>query len=219
MVFDAHEMRIKPTVLVREKVVEVLRQAIRNGVLQPGRRLTERELTELTGVSRTSVREALRHLQAERLVEASSSRGLRVVVPTEDEVRHIYEVRAELEPLVVALFAQRASQKEIDALLDIRRQPTDSWDGLQRFDELLLTGSSNPVLREILNGLYTRIHALRQISISIPGRCAVSKQEFDEVVAAIERRCPEDAAKAARRHVKAAQAAAFIALKMLHDSV
>lgn len=214
----ALSMRIAPSMLLRDKVVGTLRQAILDGVLEPGRRLTERELTELTGVSRTSVREALRHLQAERLVEASPSRGLRVAVPTEEEVRNIYEVRAELEPLVVKLFTQRASQKEVDALVEVRRQKTDVWDGLQRFDELLLAGSLNPVLTEILSGLYTRIHVLRRLSFSTPGRRAVSKGEFDEIVSAIERRSPEEAAEAARRHVYAAQEAALRALKSLRET-
>ena len=104
------DLRIKQDKLVRDKVVDALRQAILDGVLAPGRRLTEKELTELTGVSRTSVREALRGLQAEGLVEESPSRGLRVAVPTAEEIEQIYEVRAELEPLAVRLFVERASQ-------------------------------------------------------------------------------------------------------------
>jgi DNA-binding GntR family transcriptional regulator len=211
-------LRIKQDMLVRDKVVEVLRQAILDGVLEPGRRLTERELTELTGVSRTSVREALRHLQAERLVEASSSRGLRVVVPTEEEVTHIYEVRAELEPLAVKLFVQRASQEETDELIEIGRRANDARDGLWRFDQLLLAGCRNPILAELLGGLYTRIHALRRISFSTPGRNAVARREYESLVTAIERRSPEDAEEAARRHVSAAQAAALIAVGLLHDA-
>lgn len=61
-------------------MTDVVREAITRGDLEPGRRLTERELGELTGVSRMSLREALRSLQAEGLVERSESRGIRVAV-------------------------------------------------------------------------------------------------------------------------------------------
>jgi DNA-binding transcriptional regulator YhcF (GntR family) len=106
--------RVRQDKLVRDRAVDALRQAILDGVLEPGRRLTERELTGLTGMSRTFVREALRRLQAEGLVEQSPSRGLRVTLPTAEETEHIYEIRAELEQLAVRLFVGRASQPEVD---------------------------------------------------------------------------------------------------------
>ncbi|WP_217574368.1 GntR family transcriptional regulator [Streptomyces sp. GbtcB7] len=215
------DLRVKQDKLVRDKVVDALRQAILDGALKPGRRLTERELTELTGVSRTSVREALRHLQSERLVEASPSRGLRVAIPTVDEVGHIYELRAELEPLAAKLFVERATQGEVDTLIEIAGQldPAESnnKDVLDRFDQVLLAGCRNPILEQVLGGLYTRIHALRRISAATPGRIAVTKEEYDDFAAAVLRRSPEDAAEAARRHVKAARASALIAVNLLEQ--
>src|ERR1700733_14257854 len=104
---------------LRDKVGRAVRQAIEEGVLAPGRRLTERELIELTGVSRTSVREALRHLQTLGLVEPGPNKrsGLRVAVLDRDTVRHIYEVRAALEPVATGLFVERASDEEVATLL------------------------------------------------------------------------------------------------------
>ncbi|MEV6380353.1 GntR family transcriptional regulator [Streptomyces sp. NPDC051773] len=205
--------------LVRDKVVDALRAAILDGALQPGRRLTERELTELTGVSRTSVREALRRLQAEGLVEESPSRGLRVSVPSEDEVDQIYEIRAELEPLAVRLFVERASRDEVEALASVARQVTpggdDNKDVLDRFDKILLDGCRNPMLAELLGGLYSRIHALRRISAATPGRMAVTKQEYADLVEAIRNGSAADAVDVARRHVAAARASAKVAMNLL----
>jgi DNA-binding GntR family transcriptional regulator len=152
------DLRIKQDKLVRDKVVDALRQAILDGILKPGRRLTERELTELTGVSRTSVREALRRLQAEGLVEESPSRGLRVALPTAEEIEQIYEIRAELEPLAVRLFVERASEQEVDELASITEE-LDASDYpakelLDRLDRVLLGGTHNPILEEVLGGLY-----------------------------------------------------------------
>lgn len=213
------DLRIKQDKLVRDKVVDALRQAILDGVLGPGRRLTEKELTELTGVSRTSVREALRGLQAEGLVEESPSRGLRVAVPTAEEIEQIYEVRAELEPLAVRLFVERASQREVDELAsavdDLNPQGDINNEVLDRLNQVLLLGCRNPILEEVLGGLYSRIHALRRISASTPGRMAVAKQEYADLVQAIQRRSAADAADADRRHITTARASAKIAMGLL----
>lgn len=213
------DLRVTQDKLVRDKVVDALRAAILDGALQPGRRLTERELTELTGVSRTSVREALRRLQAEGLVEESPSRGLRVSIPSEDEVDQIYEIRAELEPLAVRLFVERASRDEVEALASVARQVTpggdDNKDVLDRFDKILLDGCRNPMLAELLGGLYSRIHALRRISAATPGRMAVTKQEYADLVEAIRNGSAADAVDVARRHVAAARASAKVAMNLL----
>ena len=213
------DLRIKQDKLVRDKVVDALRQAILDGALTPGRRLTERELTELTGVSRTSVREALRGLQAEGLVEESPSRGLRVSLPTAEEIEQIYEVRAELEPLAVRLFVERASQEEVDELAsavdDWNPQGDTNKEVLDRLDQVLLRGCRNPILEEVLGGLYSRSHAVRRVSASTPGRMAVAKQEYADLVEAIQRRSAADAADAARRHITTARASAKIGLGLL----
>ena len=95
----------RPNETVPTQVVRVVRQAIMNGHLPPGRRLTERELIDMTGVSRTSVRQAVLHLQHLGLVEPTSGRGIRVIVLTSEEVRNIYEVRDALEPAAAELFS------------------------------------------------------------------------------------------------------------------
>jgi GntR family transcriptional regulator, trigonelline degradation regulator len=213
------DLRIKQDKLVRDKVVDVLRQAILDGVLKPGRRLTEKELTELTGVSRTSVREALRRLQAEGLLEESPSRGLRVAVPTAAEIEQIYEIRAELEPLAVRLFVERASQQEVDELASIIEELEHSnyttKDVLDRLDRVLLRGCRNPILEEVLGGLYGRTHALRRVSASTAGRMTVAKQEYADLAEAIRRRSAADAVRAARRHVTAAAESAKVAMGLL----
>lgn len=207
----------EPGVLVRDKVVEVLRAAMFSGVFKPGKKLTERELIELTGASRTSVREALRRLQAERLVEVSESRGLRVAIPTEEEVRYIYEVREELEPLAIQLFVQRATEEEVQALIEARDIFSDTADGLLRIDSMILAGCRNPILAEILGGLYARIHALRRISGTTPARQTVARREYGKLLDAIARRSPQAASAAARNHVRAARSAALVAVKLLHE--
>ena len=98
---------------LRRKIVVALRHAIEVGEVRPGDRLIEKDLCQKLNVSRTSLREALRELQAEKLV-TTSSRGLIVAEISEDDAANIYQVRAALEGLVAAQFAEKGN--EIDAM-------------------------------------------------------------------------------------------------------
>ena len=84
-------LRIKrQTTTLRQQVLEALRNAILDFQFKPGDRLVERELCAMTGVSRTSVREALRHLESEGLVENVANRGPTVATLTVEDARQIY---------------------------------------------------------------------------------------------------------------------------------
>ena len=83
---------------LRDLTTEKLREAIMSQRFRPGEHLVERDLCEQTGVSRSSVREALRTLEAEGLIDRRGNRGLFVVSITPDEARQIYEVRGAIEP-------------------------------------------------------------------------------------------------------------------------
>lgn len=209
----------RPDESLRERVVQAVRQAILSGVLLPGRRLTERELIELTGVSRTSVREALRHLQTLGLVEATSTRGLRIATLDRDSVQHIYEVRAALEPAAAELFVKRATDEEVEELARAREHLSDDIEdrlaSARRVDLLLMHGARNPILTATLEPLHTRIHALRRLTLTIPGRLEGSRGEYAELVTAIRQRQPEQAKQASLRHVAAAAETALIVVEML----
>ncbi|WP_165495307.1 GntR family transcriptional regulator [Actinomadura roseirufa] len=210
----------RPAETVPQLVVRTVRQAILEGVLPPGRRLTERELMELTGVSRTSIREAVRHLQALGLVETSSSRGVRVAVLGSDDVLQVYEVRAALESEAASLFVQRATDSEVLELVKLTRPGRNADDQLAaiyHFDELLLAGARNALLESILTPLHARIHALRRLSLTVPGRRERSDQEYRDIVAAITDRDADRAAQLARQHVEAAKEAALAALAKLEE--
>lgn len=208
----------RPSESIPERVVRRVMQAIAEGLLPPGRRLTERELMELTGVSRTSIREAVRHLQTLGLVETSPSRGVRVSVLGTDEVREIYEMREALESKAAELFTRRATDAEVAALAEMVKpmgSAEEQRTAIFEFDELLLDGARNSMLKATLGALHVRIHALRSLSLTVPGRRERSVKEYLELIAAIEARSPERAAQAARRHVQEAAKAALEAAKVL----
>src|SRR5512146_1240513 len=95
---------------LREQVSDLLRREIVSMRLQPGQRLVERELIERIGVSRTTVREALRELAAEGLVTTIPQKGAIVAIPSPKEAAEVYEVRALLEGLAASEFATNADE-------------------------------------------------------------------------------------------------------------
>src|SRR5690242_12081163 len=104
---DADLQVNRQRVTLRLRVEDKLRAAIASGRFMPGQRLIERELCALLGVGRTSVREALRQLEAEGLVSTVPHRGPMVSIISAEELEHIYAVRGLLEGYAGRKFAER----------------------------------------------------------------------------------------------------------------
>src|SRR5471030_148909 len=107
------EMGLMRPETLRHQVENVLRQAIMSGRFAPGARLIERELCETLGVSRTSVREALRRLEAEKLVRIVPHKGPTVAVISKQEAAELYAIRGLLEGYAAAEFTRHANDASI----------------------------------------------------------------------------------------------------------
>src|SRR6478735_8814033 len=116
MMEDSVSWPVGEPATLRQQTVATLREALLNDVFKPGEQLVERKLADLTGVSRTSIREALSQLEAEGLVTRVSGKGMIVTRLSEDEALRIYEARAILESAIARLFVQRATDDEVDEL-------------------------------------------------------------------------------------------------------
>lgn len=158
---------------LRELTTTKLREAILSLHFKPDQHLVERELCEKTGVSRTSVREALRQLEAEGLVERRGTRGLFVATVTGEEAQQVYEVRAALESEMGRLFAKRAEARDLKALEDAFRDLEKAGqrntvrlyvEAYDRFYDVLLRGSRNDLARRFLGTLRARVTFLRTIT-------------------------------------------------------
>lgn len=170
---------IRPQTSLRMQVVENIRTAILDGHFPPGARLKERELGELVGVSRTLVREALRQLEAEGLVDNVPYKGPVVARISVGEARQLYEIRAALEGWAAKRFAEQASEgdlRELSASVDALAAAEQSGDVaellklLENFHEVLLKGAGNAMLSTYLHSLRDRLRRLRRVSLSLPGR-------------------------------------------------
>ena len=108
----------KQRATIRHLVEEKLRELIATGHFKPGDRLVERELCEALEVGRTSVREALRQLEAEGLIRTEPHRGPVVTKVSPEEARQLYQLRALLEGFCGAEFALKGRDDELDRLKD-----------------------------------------------------------------------------------------------------
>ncbi|WP_366655247.1 GntR family transcriptional regulator [Fodinicurvata sp. EGI_FJ10296] len=205
-----------------DQVVDTMRQNIMNGRFQPGEKLVERELCDLLGVSRTSLREALSHLAAEGFIEHVPHRGPFVARVTADEAQAIYEVREVLEGLAGHGFTRHADADQRrqlhEAVADLGAQP-EPLDRQQlvaiknRIYAILLDGCRNNVVRETLTLLNNRIALLRGMSLSSPGRLQQTRDEMQAILDAIDTGDPENARAACQSHVRSAANVALDALR------
>ncbi|KVK61515.1 hypothetical protein L905_05905, partial [Agrobacterium sp. TS43] len=106
----------RPTKTLRELALDKVRDAIVNGYFRPGDRLVERDLCAQLGVSRTIVREVLRHLESEGLVANLPNKGPMVAMLDLDEAKQIYEIRGALEGMAARLCAERRDPAIVEAL-------------------------------------------------------------------------------------------------------
>jgi DNA-binding GntR family transcriptional regulator len=206
---------------VREQALANLRMAITNGDLRAGDRLVERDLCERLGVSRTSVREALRQLESEGLVAMVPAKGPIVARLSVEQAVQIYEVRAALEALAGRCFCERATERDLAALIaavDAIARAVDDGDPRQvlaakdRFYTVLFDGSGNAVIQQMLRPLHARVTLLRATSLADAGRPAEALAEIRQIVEAIVARDADAAAKACATHVQRAAQVALAAL-------
>ncbi len=208
---------------LREQVIAALRQAILDFNLKPGQRLVERELIEQLGVSRTTIREALRELTSEGLVTVVPQKGAVVATPTLDDAIDLYEVRAALESLVVQRFVERATDAQVERLqaaverfhdetirtADIRQ----ILAAKDLFYVVLIEGAASAALQQLLEGIQARVQVLRATSLSEEGRTFAAVRELRAVVEAVRRRDVEEASARCAAHIRAASVTALSHLR------
>jgi DNA-binding GntR family transcriptional regulator len=207
---------------LRNLVEGKVRSAILLGHFKPGQRLVERDLCEMIGVGRTSVREALRQLEAEGLVTNAPHRGPSVSTITYEEAEQLYAIRGLLEGYAGQQFADHGSAEDMTRLADAVQKfeaAVKTLDGSAileaktEFYSVLMDGSGNIFLRQTLMLLHNRINLLRATSMMQAGRLLHSASEIREIHDAI---CARDGARASaacRHHIAMAARAALAYLR------
>ncbi len=155
--------------LIREEAYAALKDWIVDGILKPGEKLRDQDLAEKLGTSRTPVREALRRLEDEGLVETSLNRWTRVSSPGVGEAQRIYPILWTLEPLALLLAAPNLGTVDIDEMV---KANADLQQALRKNDPLRASGADydfhnafvrrcdNPDLVRIIGDLKVKLRRL-----------------------------------------------------------
>lgn len=203
---------IEPKTL-SEQVFNDLKDAIISGDLEQGSKITENELAKKYGISRGPLREAIRHLEAIRLLVRIPHAGLRVVTLTIEMMEEIYVVREALEGMSVRIATQRMSDDDVTSLselLDTHQDSIDKSKGkkyFQREGDLdfhyrIAIASQNQWLIDLLSSeLYQLLRMCRQRSSQTPSRPLKALHEHRHIVEAIKDRDAELAELLMRRHI------------------
>lgn len=162
---------------LRKQVVEELRRAIVTNAYAPGSRLVERVLCEELRVSRTVIREALRQLESEQLIDMVPNIGSIVRYPGSDEVRSLYEVRGSLEALAAARCAENVDgalvtrlREALESIPPAGSEISERLAAQDSFVAILVKGSGNVVVGDMLSSIHSRVRRLRAITLASGGR-------------------------------------------------
>ena len=198
------------TISLSDQVFEHLESNILSGVYQRGQIITELQLCSELGVSRTPIREALRRLFQEHLIE-DTPRGTMVLGITPKDFRDMSEIRLRIEELAVRGFVKHADSDSLKALNEavdfqefyLARGDVDQLKSLDgRFHEIIYAGCGSMILRDTLSPLHKKIQQYRRNALRTPERATHSVKEHREILEAIQQRDADLAAERMQQHIQ-----------------
>jgi DNA-binding GntR family transcriptional regulator len=201
------------TVSLADQVFERLESDILSGVYKRGEILTELKLCEALGVSRTPVREAMKRLEQEHIIE-DCGKGMRVLSITAEDAACIYEIRSRVEGLAAAACAKNISAEDLKALRDIvdlqafyaERGDSDRVKTLDsEFHEMIYRCSGSAVLFDTLSPLHKKVQKFRKAAVEQRSRAEESVKEHRALYEAIASRDEGEAERVMNAHVASAR--------------
>lgn len=199
-----------PRRTTHETVLETLRKAILNGVLESGTPLVQADLSELLGVSKTPIREAIRDLAAEGLIDFDSFRSSVVHTPTLAEALEIYDLRLTLEPLEIERSVGKIPEADLARATEVQLEmekidEVGRWIEMnQEFHRLL----SVPELAPRLNGFVVSLRNASAIQVAWslkanPALMGRANRDHAEIIDAYRRADVEAAIRISKHHLRA----------------
>ena len=199
---------------LQERTYQSMRLAILEGRYVPGERIYEAEVAQLLGVSRNPVREAVRRLQQDGLLDVRAHYGIYVTRIPVEEIDDIYRIRAGLEATAAGFAAVRMTNQdiaELEAIVREQQQAVAAAEPLPRapissvqadhFHHAVHVGANSPRLLAMLEQLYAQVTHFRNLTLRVPGRAAVSAAGHAEVLVAIQARDADAAEERMRAHI------------------
>lgn len=189
---------------LRSRVFSHLQNDILNGFYEPGESLIETKLSEELGVSRTPIREALRQLELEGLVQSIPNKGVIVKGVSPQDIRDIYTIRMLIEGLAARWAAEKITDEELQELKDTvdleefytaRNDYSHLLQSDTKFHDIIFKASKSKPLTHTLSTFHHYVQKARKISMSSPGRAMKVLNEHKAILQAI---IDKDAQKAER---------------------
>ncbi|MCP3465601.1 MULTISPECIES: GntR family transcriptional regulator [unclassified Bradyrhizobium] len=197
--------------MLHEDVVSRIRDILLDGEIPPGARIPERELCERLQISRTPLREALKVLAAEGLVQLLPHRGSRAAKLTDKDMRDLFEVCQGLEALAGELACERITEDEIDEIAAAQTAMAQHYrdgDLIQYYrcnraiHEAIVTAAGNPVLASLYNSVTARIRRARYVTPMTQQRWALAVREHEAILNALQRRDGTGLSHILRAHLR-----------------
>jgi DNA-binding GntR family transcriptional regulator len=206
---DSHHKERSLSDLKSQTIYRALRERILRNELASGTRLVLRELANTYETSDIPVREALRMLERDGLVEMVPYRGARVTTLTQREIEETYFIRGHLESIATGLAAERITDDELAALDDLMvlmRAAVADQDGPRfsdlnhQFHETIVAACGNQMLCELTMDIWQRHSGFQRVFRMVPERLAASQSEHEGIMDALRARDPKRAAALALWH-------------------
>lgn len=195
---------------LHDEVVGLVRDLVLSGELAPGTKVPERELCQRFGVSRTPMREALKVLAAEGLLQLLPHRGAVVARITPEEIDELFPIMGALEALAGELAAPRITERELTAiramhdtmLAHFQRGEWLPYSKLNRLiHEAIFAAAGNGTLSALYQSLMIRIHSVRFVARKTPARWREAVDDHIAIMAALEARDGLTLARILREHL------------------
>lgn len=196
---------------LRGKVFNQLQNDILNGKYQPGDSLIETRLSEEMGVSRTPIREAIRQLELEGLVQSIPNKGAVVTGISSKDIDDIYTIRMMIEGLAARWAAEKITPEELEELKEavefeeFYTAKNDIHHLLKfdsRFHEIIFKASKSKPLMHTLSTFHHYVQRARNVSLASPGRAQSVLDEHKAILQAIIERDAEKAERLTTEHVR-----------------
>ena len=199
---------------VKAHVLQTLRERIATHEVLPGSKLSEQQLAEEFGVSRTQIRDVFANLQQRGLIKRSPNRSAVVTRLEFEEVFHIYAVREVLEGLCAREAVQNVSPETWQDLVDLFGEPMQQHveqgeleqfiANLEMLRARIISAAANPVLTEMLDSVRDKMREIARRIIILPGRAEQGLKEHREMLAAMRRGDAAESERLKRENVRSA---------------
>ena len=195
--------------LKSQAIYVALRERILSNDIAPGTRLVMRDVANEYDASDIPVREALRMLERDGLVETTPHRGARVTTLTAKEVEETYFIRSHLESIATGLAAERitdAELAELDVLMSQMQAAVDAHDGPRfsalnhEFHHTIVASCGNDMLRDLTMDIWQRHSGFQRVFRMVPERLGISQREHEGIMAALRDHDAERASRLALLH-------------------